>query len=69
MYHKTGDRWKIGNMWKKGAGVKYGGMLWVNYGRDLRAGYAFDHKDYGVDYLWVILNPPAAPGKTKAGKR
>ena len=45
-------------------------MLWVTYGRDLRAGYVFDHKYYRVDRLWVILTPPAAPGKTetKAGK-
>lgn len=41
----------------------------MTYGRDLRGGYEFDPNNYGVDSLWVILTPLAAPAKPKARKR
>ena len=44
--HKTDVGWKIGKVWKKGKGQRYGGQLWVTYGRELRAGYEFDPNDY-----------------------
>ena len=57
--HKSHDGWKVGKIWKKGTGEKYGGMLWVNYGANTgREGYEFDPEDYGVDGTWVILTPP-----------
>ena len=64
--HKSHDGWKIGKMWKKGTGPKYGGLLWVNYGSATgRGGYVFDPKDYGVDSMWVILTPPAGKQQRK----
>jgi hypothetical protein len=55
------DGWKVGNMWKKGAG-KYGGLLWVHYGNMDRGGHEFDPEEYGVDWPWVIVtHPPRVP--------
>ena len=64
--HKCEDGWKIGKVWKKGTGVRYGGMLWVNYGADTgRGGHEFDPKDYGVDSDWVILTPEKSKSRSK----
>ena len=56
--HKHVEGWKVGNVWKKGAG-KYGGLLWVHYGAGGdRGGHEFDPEEYGVGGSWVILTPP-----------
>jgi hypothetical protein len=56
--HKHVDGWKVGNMWKKGSGKKYGGLLWVIYDKADRGGHEFVPEEYGVDGSWVILTPP-----------
>jgi len=56
--YKSHEGWKVGTVWKKGVGKKYGGMLWVNHGSNRgRGGYAFELQDYGADGMWVILTP------------
>ena len=50
--HKSHDGWRIGKVWKKGVGKKYGGMIWVTYGGGTnRGGHDFDPKDYGEDKM------------------
>ena len=54
--HKSHDGWRIGQVWKKGVGKKYGDMIWVTYGGStIRGGHDFDPKDYGEDKMWVVL--------------
>ena len=57
--HKSHDGWRIGKVWKKGVGKKYGDMIWVTYGGStIRGGHDFDPKDYGEDKMWVVLTAP-----------
>ncbi len=45
--YKSHEGWKVGTVWKKGVGKKYGGMLWVNHGSNRgRGGYVFELQDY-----------------------
>jgi hypothetical protein len=60
--HTHQDGWRVGSVYTKGEGDKYGKMIWVNYGRselsacrEVVLRYQFDPQDYGLHGIINIL--------------